>query len=88
MCVKLALPSRGSALTEEVRQEDWHENEFYVGSATAFLRGLGGTPVAKSMLRVVLNLFFRILGLLGGRLLVDQACVARTRLLRWSKKFS
>ena len=38
------------------------------------------------MNRVVLNLFFQILSLLGGRLLVDQACVARTRLLRWSKK--
>ena len=86
--VKPALPSRDSALTEEVRQEDWREDDFCVGSATAFPRGLGGTPAAMSMLRVVLNLSFRILDLLGGRLLVDQACVARTRLLRWSKKFS
>ena len=72
------MPSRGSALTEEVRQEDWHEDDFRVGSPTVFSRGLGGAPAAMSMLRVVLNLFFRILGLLGGRLLVDQACVACT----------
>ena len=46
-----ALPSRGSALTEEVRQEDWHEDGFRIGSATAFPRGLCGTPAAMSMLR-------------------------------------
>ena len=66
--VKPELPSRGSALTEEVRQEDWHEDDFCVGSPSAFPRGLGVATAAKDMLRDVLNLFFRILGLLCGRL--------------------
>ena len=63
--VKPALASRGPALTEEVRQEGWHEDYFCVGSATAFPRELGGTPAAMSMLRDVLDIFFRILGLIG-----------------------
>ena len=47
-----------------------------------FSRELGGAPAALDILRVVLILSFRIIGLLVGRHLVGQVCVACTRLLR------
>ena len=80
--VKPALLARGSALTEEIRQDDRRENDFCVGSPTVFSRERSGAPDVTVKLRNVLFLPFWILGFLIGRILVGQVCVARTRLLR------
>ena len=76
-------PARGSAATEDVLQNDSPERQARV-HRTYF----SPSPRTSDLHRVVLIFFFRILGLLVGRLLLIRVCVARTWLLRCSKKFS
>ena len=68
--------------TKKILPDDSHENDFYVECPPQVSREFSGAPAASDILRVVLIFSFRILGLLVGRHLVGQVCVARTQLLR------